>query len=278
MPRTWSSLAALIVPCMLLIMVSSGQLFLGILIVGLLLSSILHESRLPEASLVVFWVFLVASICALFYTGITNHGVSLFVMFLLLNVSLFLISCGFLVSLFSPVLQEDFPNALVVLESAVFSTLCMPCTSILMCGLLPYVGADNSAFYLAFILFFAYKQTMSPIKSQFVPDAFVVDPIVAGLHAILVVLLPAAFYISLHYYASIFSRLGLANLVLLLAIPILLFVSPFSRQKPSMRPAASEPPTSSLLWWLGVSSETLDRHRFWVVCVTLWYLSMFVGP
>ena len=286
-------LGIIMVPCLLLVLAASGKLVSSILIIGLIISYLLSEHNFQETSLVVFWLFLISSIVIMIYTGLNLHGFNTFSLFLLLNMALFLVLAGLVYVLCTATfIQRDFPHLLSGIETCVFSSLCLPSVAILMCSFVAVAGPENSPYHLTFILFFTYKLLLQPTISQFQThnsknQIYIVGKTVSAGHTILVVFLPAVFYFSIHsknLSTSIFSMFGFSNVLLLLTIPILLLLytlpTPISKIKkqqkrnlPANRAIGSfggigESP-ESLLWWSGMTVETLDQIRFSCIFLTL---------
>lgn len=267
-----SRLSLLLIPCAALTMIMGGTGLMSLVTVGLIITYILDATGIREGPFLFLWLVALASVCYLtFFSGGSLAKSSTSSLFLLCNLNSFIILVAVWMSLHCKWFVDSFPTFAARFERLLLSSLCMPCSNIIMTGCISLLGSGKAHFYFLPILYLAYRVTITPLApsshhthkttphdrrrklEQFHPsvalreevDTYIVGAATSVAHTLALLVSPFLYYVAVHH-RTLFTSIGLANAALMAALPWLLLSTLIQHD---------------ILWWTGLSfSRATQLH------------------
>eukprot|EP00873_Tetraselmis_striata_P034094 jgi/Tetstr1/454358/TSEL_041265.t1 len=238
--------SAALVPALVVLAGSGGQIAMGTLLVGMMVTYILDALQYREGSFAALWITLIALNLGLLLVNNTFSPIRLFGMDSMLwsapqeSSSPLLAALQLLVggqtlavtgcwgTLQFKWVQQQYPVAAVALEKLVIQAATPVGVGVQAWGLLAAVGARATPFYLTVLLCAAYHLLCLPMPSSFATGKgaraaereIIQSPGLCAMTAAFVVCLPAGLFLFMHS-AALASWANLWSLLLLLSLPVM---------------------------------------------------------
>jgi hypothetical protein len=250
-------IAAFLLPAAGVLVVFGGKLTMTSLSGGALLSYIFDFQGFRDATFVTVWVSVFAAIISLFAASTHLFVVTMFNVALVYNMLITCACIGLWATLQFTFLQREHPRLVLIFERLLFAVApASPCV-VITWAVIAYNGMHAAPFVLLAFMTAAFYLYVLPVRSSFrvigkgrtvVPSPVLeeLDEIVLGrfetaVQTVAYVILPCFFKVAVHHTHLIASKDDIADLVLLVAVPMLVVVSLASKGS---------------LWWLGLSAAT----------------------
>jgi hypothetical protein len=231
---------------------------MGILTGGALTSYLLDFLCFRDATFVAVWVSVFAAVVSLFIASSHLFVVTMFNVALVYNMLITCACIGLWATLQFTFLQRQHPRLVLVFERLLFAVAPASPTVVTTWAVVAYNGMHAAPFVLLAFMTVAFYLYVLPVRSSFrvvgkgrskAPSSVLeeLDEIVMGrfetaVHTVAYVMLPCFFKVAVHHQHLIASKDDVADLVLLVAVPLLVVTSLSSKGS---------------LWWLGLSSSTV---------------------
>jgi len=250
--------AAFLLPAAVVLVIFGGRLTMGLLAGGALVSYLLDFLGFRDATFVAVWVSVFATVVSLFMASTHLFAVTMFNVALVYNMLITCACIGLWATLQFTFLQRQHPRLVLVFERLLFAVVpAAPCV-VITWAVVAYNGMHAAPFVLLAFMTAAFYLFVLPVRSSFRvvgkgrskgPSSVMeeMDEIVMGrfesaVHTVAYVMLPCFFKVAVHHQHLIASKDDVADLVLLVAFPLLVVMCLAGRGS---------------LWWLGFTSGTV---------------------
>jgi len=255
-------IAAFLLPAAAVLVVFGGKLTMTALSGGALLSYLLDFLGFRDATFVAVWVSVFATIVTLFMASTHLFVVTMFNVALVYNMLITCACIGLWATLQFTFLQREHPRLVLIFERLLFSIApASPCV-MMTWAVVAYNGMHAAPFVLLAFMTAAFYLYVLPVRSSFrvvgkgrtagpSPALEELDEIVLGrfetaVQTVAYIMLPCFFKVAVHHTHLVASKDDIADLVLLVAIPMLVVMALSSKGS---------------LWWLGLSASTMGWVR-----------------
>jgi len=253
-------IAVFLLPASAVLVMFGGKLTMGTLAGGALTSYLLDFLGFRDATFVAVWVSVFATVTTLFQASSHLFVITMFNVALVYNMLITCVCVGLWATLQFTFLQRQAPRLVLVFERLLFAVVpASPCV-IVTWAVIAYNGMHSAPFVLLAFMTAAFYIYVLPVRSSFrvlgkgrtktpSPVLEELDEIVLGrfetaVHTVSYVMLPCFFKVAVHHTHLIASKDDIADLTLLVVVPLIVVVSLASKGS---------------LWWLGFSSSTVGN-------------------